>query len=62
MEENTKIHMKAILCRIGWMNKYNGKDEDKSYDPGGMNWEGKEKYCGEFWNFVPSHSFLFPIS
>lgn len=45
--------MKAILCRIAWMNKYNGKDEDKSYDPGGMNWEGKEKYCGEYWNFLP---------
>ena len=42
--------MKAILCRSVWMTDYKGMEPD--YDTGNINWEEKEKGCGEQWNFL----------
>lgn len=40
--------MKTILCRIGWMKKYDGSEE---LYRGRMKWD--EDDCGEAWNFFP---------
>jgi len=49
--------MKAILCRIGWMDTYSG--EGRIYF-GRTNtnywWENEDpldRICGEYWNFLP---------
>lgn len=42
--------MTAILCRIGWMAKYDGTEQ---LYRGRMKWE--EDDCGEAWNFLPGN-------
>lgn len=43
--------MKAILCRVGWMSRYNGREEPPYLRE--SNLDGKHNGNGEVWNFAP---------
>jgi hypothetical protein len=43
--------MRAILCRVGWMSRYNGREDPPC--PSESNLDGKQNGNGEGWNFAP---------